>query len=103
MAGPKQVRSSPPPGRLRYAGVFLLRVTDGGLQQADRQPRFRRDTPKIANAVPFQLDPARGSAQRACDWLWGGIVENWMQIVGTALEERSHENPLQFPRSGPFQ
>jgi hypothetical protein len=36
--------------------------------------------------VPFQLDPARGSAQRACDWLWGGLVENLVQIVGTALE-----------------
>src|SRR5712671_5632318 len=35
--------------------------------------------------VPFQLDPARGSAQRACDWLWGGLVENLVQIVGTAL------------------
>src|SRR6266436_3811854 len=35
--------------------------------------------------VPFQLDPARGSAQRACDRLWGGLVENLMQIVGTAL------------------
>src|SRR6266704_3503940 len=35
--------------------------------------------------VPFQLDPARGSAQRACDWLWGGLVENLVQTVGTAL------------------
>jgi hypothetical protein len=32
--------------------------------------------------VPFQLDPARGSA---CDWLCGGLVENLVQIVGTAL------------------
>src|SRR6266700_1187459 len=38
--------------------------------------------------VPFQLDPARGSAQRACDWLWGGLVENLVQIVGTALDKR---------------
>ncbi len=35
--------------------------------------------------MPFQLDPARGSTQRACDWLWGGQVENLVQIVGTAL------------------
>src|SRR6266702_3234787 len=32
--------------------------------------------------VPFQLDPARGSA---CDWLCGGLGENLVQIVGTAL------------------
>src|SRR5207245_10271372 len=39
----------------------------------------------LTGLVPFQLDPARGSAQRACDWLWGGLVENLVQIVGTAL------------------
>src|SRR6266705_389839 len=52
--------------------------------------------------VPFQLDPARGSAQRACDWLWGGLVENLVQIVGTALDKpggRRRLNAFTFQRA----
>src|SRR5260370_18600225 len=49
----------------------------------DQFSSLRQKQPDLL--VPFQLDPARGSAQRACDWLWGGLVENLVQIVGTAL------------------
>src|SRR2546428_11912209 len=50
-----------------------------------RRPGNSGTAAAVAELVPFQLDPARGSAQRACDWLWGGLVENLVQIVGTAL------------------
>ena len=68
-----------------------------------RRPGNAGTAAAVAQLVPFQLDPARGSAQRACDWLWGGLVENLVRIVGTALGEPcGNKMALIFAASSPI-
>src|SRR6266571_3334963 len=55
----------------------------------------------VAQLVPFQLDPARGSAQRACDWLWGGLVPFQLVSPKNACPRPWTERNL-YPDRSPF-
>src|SRR6266700_3176732 len=66
-----------------------------------RRPGNAGTAAAVAQLVPFQLDPARGSAQRACDWLWGGLVPFQLVSPKNACPRPWTERNL-YPDRSPF-
>src|SRR5947209_11398491 len=66
-----------------------------------RRPGNAGTAAAVSQLVPFQLDPARGSAQRAWDWLWGGLVPFQLVSPKNACPRPWTERNL-YPDRSPF-